>query len=595
MVISGPHLVSLRHYLVKLANRHFVGKYIVAGRIGLHTTIVKSASLQGLESSIVTIESRTTNGNVGLQIVGNAAEVCRDGKERAKVALEQIGIGIPAHRILINLAPADVKKDGNHFDLPIAVSLILLIKQPMCAIAVNKWVFCAELSLSGKLRPAKGVVSFALSAAAQGLQGIVVAKDNIRDIATLTSLGGHSFHDFKVLGFDHLQDVFAWIQDGSEPAAASQQLAPRPLNSDRIVNFDDMLLSKSQQKLIKTIGVGMHSAMLSGTPGCGKSMLAERLTSVFPTMPRSHHLESLQIQSLVSKFISPALLQGRPPFRYPHHQTSAAAILGTPENPGELSLAHGGVLFLDEFPEFRRDIIESLREPLESGVVQVSRAKQKTAWSSKVLLLAARNNCPCGWFGSQKRMCSCGPAKRLQYLTKLSGPILDRIDIHYNFPETIAQRQAILKALKPPKSSQTALLRQEIVEARQRASKRNARFGCELNRDLKPQNLIAASGMSESAFDRCLTRYTSSTYSARSIVRTLRVARTLADLDGEVVMNERHFRQAWDWQYEVAAKSLDTKIMIPMTGQTKAELIENMGTLDDPKAEDGCRQDSASV
>ncbi len=518
-------------------------------------TLIKSATSDGLDSNIITIESKKTPGFAGIQLIGNATEICRDGKERAKTALEQLGYVMPPSRVLVNLAPADIRKDGNHFDLPIAVSLALLLReQHQLHHDPSQWLFAAELSLSGELRPTRGIVSFALSAAASGLKGIVLARKNFAEVAMVTKLGGRSFENFQILAFDHIKDILGWLDSGQEPLKFAEIEAPCDAVESDFCTFDDMLLLPEQRLAAVVIASGMHSAMFCGSPGCGKSMMAERLTSLLPKMDRREHLEALKIQSQSYRSISDSILKGRPAFRSPHHQTSAAAILGTPESPGELSLAHGGILFLDEFPEFRRDIIESLREPLETHKVQVSRARKKVTWFSQVLLVTARNNCPCGFFGSKKRLCSCPLQKRLAYLARLSGPILDRIDIHINFPEFNDDKSSILRALNPQRESQTASMRNQVVAARKLAVERNREFGCLLNRDLKAQHLVRASGLAESEFGDLIEAKIKHGSSVRSVIKSLKVARTIADVDQSQVVQAQHFEQAWRWQHDNAAR-----------------------------------------
>ena len=537
----------------------------------MQNTLVYTANCDGLTSTILTVESRQTKGFAGIALIGNTSEVCRDGKERAKTALEGLQIQLPANRILVSLAPADIRKDGNHFDLPIAISLALLTIKPHAEFDLTSWVFAAELSLSGHLRPCRGIVSIALAAAAEGISGIIVSDANLQDVLALTRLGGEAFSNFKVFGFHRLREVLDWITDGSIPVSANIELISRN-HSERPIppNFDDMILTFDQKRIIQAISIGSHSVMFSGSPGCGKSMLAERIPSVLPITTRQDHLEALQIQSLTYASLPQSLLQGRPSFRHPHHQASASAILGTPDTPGELSLAHGGILFLDEFPEFRRDIIESLREPLETGQVQVSRAKHKITWSSRILFMSARNNCPCGWYGSKKRLCSCSTQKRTKYLNRMSGPILDRIDIHYNFPEIMKDHGAVFEALSVSNRNQTESLRLSVQAARERSKFRNTKFNCIVNRDLPAKNIIEASGLKDDDFSKLLKKFTKPFHSARSIVKSLRVAITLKDLDNDEYLTERHFTEAWGWQYDFAEKERgETSLDISQTREQR--------------------------
>lgn len=519
----------------------------------MNHTIAKSAVTNALEATIVSIESSFAKGHIGIQLLGHAGEVCRDGRERAKTALEKCGYDFPHKRLIINIAPADLKKDGNHLDLPLAVSIALLLDSRKTVEDASLWVFAAELGLNGELRPVKGIVSIALASASKGLKGIIVARENLSETSILSKLGGNSFGDFQIVGLKHISDVMKFLITG-QCDELNRVKCHDVVKQPEVLNFDDMILHTETKRLILTVGAGFHSVLLRGSPGSGKSMLAARLNSVLPNMSKKEHLEALQIQSLSCERLSPNLLEGLPPYRSPHHQASAAAIIGNTDSPGELSLAHGGILFLDEFPEFRRDIIEALREPLESGSVHVSRSDKKVSWRSRILLVAACNNCPCGWSGSKRRVCCCTSKKRLAYSSKISGPILDRIDIHFNSPEPQSDHSHMFLRLKDGDSiGQTASLREHISQARDRAAFRNRKYGCKVNSQIKAKFLMEATCLSSKSFEELIHQFTRPSSSPRSVVKCLRLARTLADLDDESQVSESHFKMAWNWQEETSA------------------------------------------
>lgn len=523
------------------------------------STAVLSAIIDGLETRMMRVECGLMRGFAGLQMIGNTAEVCRDGKERARAALERLNIHLPPQRLVLSLTPADVRKDGNQFDLPIAVSLALLIKGAAPCLDPARWLMAAELGISGELRPVKGIVSFAVAAIAEGLDGIVVAMDNLREVIALKRLGLGRAQPFQIFAFRHLSEVLAWLLDGQDTAITEMgldgALRGELAASGDEPDFDDMVLHPEVELAALVAAVGLHSILMRGSPGTGKSMLAARLPSILPALTTSEHIDVMRIHSSLVEKLPPAILRGRPPYRSPHHQASAAAVLGSADAPGEISLAHGGVLFLDELPEFRRDLLESLREPLETGIVQVSRSRRKASWNAQALLIAACNNCPCGWFASKRRECLCSCNKRLAYAARLSGPILDRIDIHLNMPEPEAASSGLFLQLATAAGlSQTQVLAARVVRAREFGLARNAQFAVSYNRDLAAQHMLKASGLNSPDFAQLVNAVIPRTASSRSALRALRVARTLADLEEVAAMRLSHLQTAWSWQAEPAAR-----------------------------------------
>lgn len=509
---------------------------------------IQTALYDAMESSILQVECGVTRGFNGLQLIGTSSEVCKSGLERARAALEALGIFIPQKRIVINICPAHIRKDGSHFDLPFAVGLAALITEKEPKIDLNQWLFAAELGLDGRLRPVKGVISFALAAMSENLEGIVIAEENLEEVSVLNRLKVNGHKKLKPFAFSSLGAVLSWMFTGEEERLISKNTHDLISNSSHEPNFNDMVLSPNLEKVALVTATGLHSLLLTGAPGTGKSMFSARLTSIFPPIDREEHLESLKIYSSVMEKMPESLLNGRPPFRGPHHQSSASALMGIPEQPGEISLAHGGVLFLDEFPEFRRDIIEALREPLETGHVRVSRAKKKVTWQSKITLIAACNACPCGWLGSSLRRCSCQSTKILAYKRKLSGPILDRIDLHVRMPDQPSSRSEIFLQLKEKLAeSQTRELSEKVLLAREFSYERNDKLGIRFNRDLKADHLMEASGLDRVDFSNLVETCTPKYATRRALLRSLRVARTLADLDGRNSIQFKDLVQAWKW------------------------------------------------
>ncbi len=521
-------------------------------------TLVLSAQADAQRASLIRIESGLLRGFSGMQIIGNASETCKDGKERARSALEALGIRLPQQRLMISFIPADLKKDGSQFDLAIAVSLAVLLQNQEKVIDTSKWVFVGELGINGQLRPVRGIIAHALAAIQHGADGIVVAEGNLRDVSRLVGVTANlNSSGLGIMSFSHLSEVLEWIFTGnyvnrnSEESAYSQ--APE---EEKTPDFDDMVLDPKLKTAVLAAAVGMHSMLVRGSPGTGKSMLAARIPSILPALSPADHVTAMRIHSSCSERLPSNLFAARPPVRSPHHQASAASVLGSGEYPGEISLAHGGVLFLDELPEFRRDLLEALREPLETGEVRVTRAKNRMTWNARVMLVAACNNCPCGWRGSPRKKCFCHEAKVLAYRQRLSGPILDRIDIHFNMPEDMDSAARIFLELEhAPEESVTKQMAKDVAVAREFALVRNKRFSVEYNRDLKASDMIKASGLDTAGFAALVSGVVPVQASNRSVLRSLRVARSIADLRSDPKLSVSDLKLSWSLQADPAARA----------------------------------------
>lgn len=507
-------------------------------------SLTRTGTLLGTDAELVTIECTTTSGFAGLQLVGNISDLCRDGKERAKTVLENLGFKMGHKRILINLSPADSRKEGNHFDLPIAISLAGLLSEKPAAHDPNDWLFAAEIGLDGSLRPSRAAVPLMLTALERGLKGAIFAEENAEELKALMGLTRMHANNFQYYCFKRFEDVLAFVFDGVAPED-SKAFAEEP-RSHFSLNFDDMYLDAELSRIAVCFAVGRHSLLLRGTPGCGKSMFASRLPCLLPRMSAETHLDTLKIHSILGERMSSSILQGIPPFRQPHHTTNPHAVLGTGEKPGELSLANGGILFLDELPEFRRDLLESLREPLETRFVHVSRAQQKASWKANLQLVAACNNCPCGFHGSKKQLCGCSMQKILAYNARMSGPLLERIDVHFRMPEVKVSQLGTIVPDQSAQLSEWVFKAREFMFERWKAPMENT--------EAKLDEILDSSGIAGEKRGELMSKLESLQLSSRSILRVLRVARTLADMD---------FSESLSWQHIIDASRLRPQSLNP--------------------------------
>jgi magnesium chelatase family protein len=499
-------------------------------------------SLLGIDALLVEVEVDLSPGLPAFATVGLPDSVVRESKDRVKTALQNSGYPFPQERITVNLAPAHLKKEGAGFDLPIAIGILaaLGLVNPR---NVEEVAMVGELSLDGRVKPVTGGLPMAIQAHGSGYKKILLPNGSAREAAVVDGI--------SVFSVGHLSEVVEFLNGRND-------LEPIRLDHDQVyaqslieeLDFDEVKGQEHTKRGLEVAAAGGHNVLMIGPPGAGKTMLAQRLPGILPQPSFEEALE-------VSKIFSVAgMLQGRPlmaqrPFRAPHHTISDAGLIGGGHipRPGEVSLAHNGVLFLDEFPEFRRNILDLLRQPIENGEVTIARAAVTLTFPARFMLVAAMNPCPCGYSGDPVRPCSCGPHQVQRYRGRISGPILDRIDLHIEVP---AVRYEDLHSTAPAESSQS--IRGHIMAARERQLVRFARDAIYCNAHMKPKHLkkycqLDAAG--QKLLGEAMQRLG---LSARAYHRILKVARTIADLEGQDGIALNHLLEA------IQYRSLDRQL-----------------------------------
>ena len=492
------------------------------------------AAVMGLEAITVTVEINIDRG-VMFHLSGLADTSIKESYDRIKAALSNIGFRMPIADITVNLSPADIRKEGSGYDLPLAIS-ILAGDCKVESERLSEYMLVGELGLDGSLRPIRGALPIAIRARKEHFRGLIVPRENVREAAVVNNL--------DVYGMDSLSDVVKFFNgsDDYQPERIDTRAVFYQQQSQYDLDFAEVKGQENVKRALEVAAAGGHNLIMVGPPGSGKSMMAKRLPSILPPLSLSESLETTQIHSVAGKLSRDTSLISQRPFRSPHHTISSVALVGGGNNPqpGEISLAHNGVLFCDELPEFNRSVLEVMRQPLEDRKITISRSKYTVEYPCSFMFVASMNPCPCGYYGDPTHNCVCTPGQIQRYMNKISGPLLDRIDIQCEIQPVAFKDLAYLKPGEP-----SSAIRQRVIAARKIQEERYKDYnGIHCNAQMTERMLHEFAQPDEKSLDMLRMAMEKLKLSARAYGRILKVARTIADLDGSPSVKLNHIAEA---------------------------------------------------